>query len=151
MTNVVVQGTPQVYNAILVSINGSSSVEINDYIKSISWSTGTQSENVKTINQNAAPITNNAVVSDPSVNISFAPGAWQNFYAMLNDRFSQFTLQLTNYTIGDLAGAQQNVLIQNARVNVNSGGSQASNPDNPSSVSFVATSAGYITTPVLSI
>lgn len=143
--SILVNGTPQVFNNMLVSFNGDSSVELNNYIKSLSWSTGTQAENVKTVNQLAQPITNNQVVNDPSVSISFAPGAWQNFYAMLNDRGGQFTLQLTNYTTGNLSGAQQNVLIQNARINVNGGGVEATSSSNPSSVSFVATYAGYVT------
>jgi hypothetical protein len=143
--NIIINGTPQVFNNVLISVDGDTATEFNNYIKSISWSSGTQAENVKTITQTAEPITNNQIVNDPSLNISFAPGAWKNLYAMLNDRGSQFTLQLTSYTTGHLSGPQQNLLVSNARLNTIGGGAEATSASNPGSVSFVATSVKYIT------
>lgn len=134
-----VNGTPQVFNTVLLAINGDTSVEINGYIKSVNWSTGTQSAHVQTMNPKAAPIRINPVVSSPTCEITFVAGAFASFYALLGSRFTTFDLSFIQYTNGGLGQTTQTMSILNAMQNTSSGSSNASSPENPMTVSFNAT------------
>lgn len=142
--NVNVNGTLAVFNNVLLSVNGTSGIEINDYVQSISWTTGTQSEHVITLTQTGFPRAVNTVMATPSGSITFAPGAFQTFYQFLNDRYDYFTLQLTEFVTGNLAGAQQGILISNAKLDTLSGSSSASSPANMQTFSFKATQIEYL-------
>ena len=143
-TTINVNGTPIVFNNVLVSIDGDSSFPINEYLTSITYTTGTQSDHVLTINKKSEPISTNLVVSRPVGTLSFAPMMSEAFYAFLNDKYSTFTLQLIQYVTGHLDGPTKTLLIANARINEVSGGMKPSTAQNEGSVSYVATSTGYI-------
>jgi hypothetical protein len=136
-----VNGTPQVFNSVLLAINGDTTgTEINGYIKSVSYTTGTLSEHVKTMNPDAKPITINSVCSEPSCEITFVAGAFATFYALLaTSRFTKFSLSFIQYTTGDLAGPSQTMSINNAQLDQLSGTSSANSPENPLTIRFKAT------------
>ena len=139
-----VNGTPVVFNNVILSIDGQTDVGVNGYITDISWSTGTQTEHVQTLNPSAQPITTNAVNSSPICSFSFAPMGEEAFYAILGDRWTKFTLLLTYYTTGYLEGTTKTVLIQNAQQDVQSGSSSAQRPANFGSISYKCTYCGFV-------
>lgn len=138
-----VNGTPVVFNNAIVIINGVES-DINGYVTGINWSTGTQSEHVKTMTQSGNPITTNNVVSSPVATISFAPSTLPAFNALTNNKYNTISMVFEQYVTGNIGGATLSLLIENARVNENQGSSRSNSPQNDSSLSFVATFVGYI-------
>lgn len=139
-----VNGTPVVFNNVLVSIDGTTEIGVNGYITDLSWSTGTQVEHVQTLNPSAQPIQVNAINSSPTFSLNFAPMGEQAFYSILGDRWSKFTMLLTYYVTGDLSGATQTVLLQNCQQDVQTGSSGAQRPANFGSISFKCTYCGFI-------
>ncbi len=139
-----VNGTAQVFNNVLLSLNGDTSIEINEYIKNIRFTTGTQTAHVPTINQNATPITTNAVCSSPSGSITFVSGNFETFYQFLNGRFPKFTLQFIQYTTGDLAGPSRTLSINYAQLDDMSGSIDENSPANMNTIGFKATSITWI-------
>ena len=140
-----VQGTKQVYNATLFSLNGDDdAVDVNGYIQSITWDTGRLSELIVTINPDGDPVGSNSVVSSPSVRIAFAQSAFAKMYTFLEDRYSKGTLILKNYTVGQLNGQRLNVLITGLQLSGKSASTTASRPQNDATATFVATKATYI-------
>ena len=139
-----VNGTPQVFNNALLLLNGSNAIDIQGYIMGIRWTTGTQSEHVQTLNENAQPIAINPINSTPSGTITFAPGAFTTFYTFLNDRFTPFTLQFTYYTTGDLAGSTQDLLISGCKLDAVNGGVTPQSPANAGDFGFKATSINWL-------
>lgn len=127
-----INGTPQIFNTALMYINGGdeAGTEIDGYIQSISYTTGTQTEHVQTINSDAAPLTTNPINSTPSANITFATGAFANFYKFLNNRFQKFTLSFIYYTTGDLNGAKQTFELKDCQLDAISGGVSTGSPNN---------------------
>ena len=144
MDTVTVNGTPQVFNNMMLFINGKKDIDIQGYIMSINWSTGTQSEHVQTLNQLAEPITVNSINSSPSATITFAPGAYKNFYSFLNDRFTPFTLNFNNYTTGNLNGSTKALVLNNGKLDIQTGSSSAQTPQNTGTFSVKCTSIGWV-------
>lgn len=139
-----VNGTPQVFNNALLSINGETQgIDINGYIKNLRWSTGTQTAHVMTLNPLAAPITVNSICNSPSGSITFVAGAFETFYAFLNGRFTKFTLQFIQYTTGDLT-TTKTLSINSAQLDDVSGAIDESSPANTLTVGFKAISAVFI-------
>lgn len=139
-----VNGTAQVFNAVLLTVNGDSGVEINGYIKNIRFTTGTQSEHVTTINPLAQSIDVNPVCSTPSGSITFVSGNFENFYQFLNDRYTRFSLSFIQYTTGDLDGATRTLAINNAKIDDISGSSDAGSPNNMNTMGFKCTNIAWI-------
>ena len=123
---------------------GDTAFSINEYISSITYSTGTQAGHVVTISQEPHAKTTNLIPSTPTGTISFAPMAIDSFYAFLDSKQSTFTLQLIQYVTGNLDGETSSVLIENVRINELSGGSRAGAVSNEGSFSFVATNITHI-------
>lgn len=139
-----VNGTPVVFNNVLVSVDGDTDFPINEYLMGVTFSTGSQSDHVKTITKTGDPVTTNLVVSSPVATLTFAPMMADAFYTFLNNKYSTFTLQLIQYVTGNMAGPRKTLLIENSRINENSGGMKPNSSSNDGSVSIVATKIGYI-------
>lgn len=141
-----VNGNPQVYNATVFSLNGDDNgVDVNGYIQSVTWSTGEQAEHGVTIDPLGNTKFTNLIVSKPTVALNFAQAALQIMYNFINDKFTISTLILKHYTVGNIDGQKLNVLITGLRVNNVGTTSAASKVQNDSTVTFVATSAAYVT------
>jgi len=136
-----VNGTPQVFNNVLLSLNGDTTgFEINGYIKSIRWSTGTRTDHVKTLTTTADPLTTNSVSSSPAGSITFVSGAFSNiFKSFVNDRFTKFTLQFIEYTTGNIAGPNNILVISSAQLDDDSGTIDEGSPSNMRTIGFKAT------------
>jgi hypothetical protein len=143
-TTINVNGTPEVFNNVLVSVDGDTEFPINEYLMGITYSTGSQADHVKTITKTGNPVATNVIVSSPTATLSFAPMMEEAFYTFLNNKFSTFTMQLIQYVTGRLDGSRKTLLIENARINEVSGGMKPSSSSNDGSFSIVATYIGYI-------
>jgi hypothetical protein len=140
-----VNGNPQVFNNVILSINGDSQgVPLNGYIKNVRWSTGTQTDHVRTLNPLAEPITTNSITSSPQGSITFVAGAFGTFYQFLNNRFTKFTLQFIQYTTGDLGGETQTLVIKNAQLDDLSGSSDEGSAANMNTIGFKSVFCGYL-------
>lgn len=137
-----VNGTPQVFNSVLFAINGDTNgTELNGYIKSVSYTTGTLAEHIEVMNSNAEPAGINSICSKPTCELGFVAGAFQTFYALLaNGRFQEFSLSFIQYTTGDLAGPTQTMSINRAKLDELSGSAAANSPANPMNIRFKAVS-----------
>lgn len=136
-------GTVQVFNNVLLQLNGSSSIEVQDYITSLRWTTGGQSDHVLTIKQQATPLTVNQVNSRPSGSITFVAGAFPSFYLFLNNRNVPFNLEFIYYTTGDLSGPKQTIIISNILLDGLDGSVEQSNVANLSTFGFKATDVTF--------
>ncbi len=144
MANINVNGTPIVFNSVLVSVDGDTDFPINYYVSGIDYSTGSQADHVKAFHPLGKPITTNLMVSTPTATLKFYPMMDEAFYTFLNNKFSTFTLQLIQYVTGNLAGAKKTLLIENARINEMSGSMNPTSAHNDGSVSIVATDIRWI-------
>ncbi len=137
-----VNGTPQVFNSILLGINGDTKgTEINGYIKNVSYSTGTLSAHVITMRPDANPADVNQVCSEPVCTITFVAGAFTTFWAILaTARTQKFNLSFIQYTTGDMAGPSQTMSINGARLDKLAGSAAANSPENPVTLDFKAIS-----------
>lgn len=139
-----VNGTPVVWNNVLLSIDGETDIPLNGYLTDISWTTGTQTEHVQTMNPLAQPITTNSINSSPRCNFTFAPAKVDGFVALLGDRFNKFTLMLNYYVTGHMDQGTQTVLIQQAQEDELTGSAGAMKAANMGSISYKAVFIGYV-------
>ena len=137
-------GTPVVFNNMLLSVNGETDNGINGYITDFNWTTGSQTEWVQTMNPQAEPITTNSINCTPRFTMNFAPNGEKAFYAFLGDRWTKFTLLITYYVTGNLEGETKTLLIQNAQQDDTTGGGGAMRPANFGGISFKATHIGFV-------
>jgi hypothetical protein len=108
-----VNGTPTAYNNVTVYIDGEE-IEINGYIMGIDYDTGTSSEHLQTCTPNGVAKLINPINYAPSGSIRFAPGEFANFYALMNNRFTPFTLTFLEFTTGHQGGSAHSLTIKNA-------------------------------------
>jgi hypothetical protein len=144
MANINVNGTPTVFNSVLVSVDGDTDFPINYYVLGIDYTTGSGAANVKAFHPQGKPIANNPIIIDPSATLKFAPMMDEAFYAFLNNRFSTFTMQLIQYVTGNLAGPKKTLLIENGRRNEMSGNMNPTSANHEGSMSIVATDIRWI-------
>jgi hypothetical protein len=144
MSIVTVNGTPQVFNNIILSVNGSTDVEINGYILSIDWDTGSLTDYVQTMSPTATTLIVNPINGSNTATIRIANGYFPTFYGFLNNRFSAFTLNFNNYTSGDLGGASQPLIIKNCKIDQQSGTSSAQSAANVVTLKVKATEIIWI-------
>ncbi len=130
-------GTLQIFNNVILSLNGNTEVELNEYIKNIRYTTGTQTVHVGTLNIKARPYIN-SICSSPSGTITFVTAAYGQFYQFLNDRFSKFSLQFIQYTTGDPGGENRILLIDTAQIDDISGSMEESSGANLVTMGFKA-------------
>lgn len=143
-TNINVNGTPIVFNNVLVSVDGDAEFPINYYVQGIDYSTGTQASHIKAFHPLGKSISTGLVISSPTATLKFAPMMAEAFYTFLNNKFSTFTMQLIQYVTGNLDGPRKTLLIENARINEMSGSMNPDSPQNSGSFSLVATDIRWI-------
>jgi len=139
----IVNGTAVVFNNMLLSVDGEE-VNLNGYITEFTWSTGTQSEHVQTLNQLAQPITVNSINSSPRCTFTFAPNKEDGFVALLGDRFNKFTLMMNYYVTGNMGAGVQTVLVQQAMQDEQTGSGGAQRPANTGTISYKAVFVGFV-------
>lgn len=137
-------GAVQVLNTALLSVNGTTGIDVQDYITSMRWTSGSQSDHISTINGQAQSIAVNPINSRPSGSITFVAGTFPTFYQFLNNRNVPFSLQITMYTTGDLGGITQSVLLTNVLLDDIGGGVEAGNPANTNTFGFKCPSIQYL-------
>lgn len=143
-TNINVNSTAQIFNNVLMSVDGDTDFPLNGYISGVTFTTGSQADWIKTFTSDGNPKDTNLIVSSPTSTITFAPMMIESFYTFLNNKYSKFTLQFIQYTTGNMNGPRKTLLIENARINENSGTMRPSSPAHEFSLSIVATKIEWI-------
>lgn len=125
-----------VYNNGIVAVDGLDA-DINGYITSISYDSGVAASHVTALTVDGTAPDTNAVMITPSVTLTFSPGSYGNFQTLMNDRFSKFTLNITEFATGNLAGATHIITFIGCQNAGTSGGSTSNSPQNTDTIKFV--------------
>lgn len=139
-----VNGTPVVFNNMILSIDGETDIPLNGYITDFNWTTGAQSGHVQTMNPLAQPVTTNAINCTPKCTFTFAPNKQDSFVALLGDRFNKFTLMMNYYVTGMPESTSQTVLVQQAQEDELTGGGGAMRVANFGTISYNAVFIGFV-------
>lgn len=141
--NVSVNGYPTVFNAMELLVDGEV-FGLNGYFSDFSWTTGSQSDWVKSIDKLGRPTTTNPINNSPEGSFTYNMANLPIINQWFNSRFNKYNFILRYYVVGNPAGESMSIAIEGACIDTNSNTGGQGRSATTGVLSFKAVYIGYL-------